>query len=69
MTQPVNSVQKDQKNQVSAFRRWVQELWYQNCEEHLTYGENPYTIKQYWDKYKYWLKREFRHQQRKAQND
>lgn len=62
MTQNVNFAQQDQKNQVSAFRRWVQELWYQNCEEHLTYGESPYKMQEYWNKYKYWLKREYQHQ-------
>ena len=65
MTQNANSVQQDPKNQVSAFRLWVQELWLDNCEEHLTYGEDPYTIKQYWDRYKYWLKREFKFQKAK----
>lgn len=49
------------------FRLWVQEIWLENCEEHLTYKENPYTIKQYWEKYKWWLRREYRHQQRKKQ--
>jgi hypothetical protein len=48
------------------FRHWVQEIWMENSEEHLTYNENPYTIKQYWEKYKWWLRREYRHQQRKA---
>ena len=64
MTQNVNTAQTDQINPVSAFRHWVNELWLDNCEEHLTFGEDPYTIKQYWDRYKYWLKREFKHQQR-----
>ena len=48
----------------STFRMWVQEIWYKNTEEHLTFGEDPYTIKQYWDTYKWWLKREYKHQQR-----
>jgi hypothetical protein len=47
------------------FKFWVQELWQENCEEHLTYQEKPYTIKEYWEKYKWWLRREYRHQQRK----
>jgi len=47
------------------FRNWVREIWMENSEEHLTYGESPYTIKQYWEKYKWWLRREYRHQQRK----
>jgi hypothetical protein len=49
----------------SKFRLWVQELWMENREEKLTYGEDPVTIKTYWDKYKFWLKREYQHQQRK----
>ena len=51
----------------SSFQRWVQEIWMQNTEEHLTYNENPYTIKEYWDRYKYWLKREYRHQHGKEE--
>jgi hypothetical protein len=47
----------------SPFRNWVHELWLQNCDEHLTYNEKPYKIAEYWEKYKWWLKREFRHQQ------
>lgn len=47
------------------FRAWVQELWMQNSDERLLYGQNPATIKQYWNTYKWWLRREFRHQQRK----
>lgn len=57
MTQNVNTVQQDQPNQVSAFRLWVQRIWIDNCEEHLTYNENPYTISEYWNKNKWFLKR------------
>lgn len=46
------------------FRLWVQRIWMENCEERLTVGEDPVTIKQYWNSYKYWLKREYRYQQR-----
>jgi len=53
---------------VKTFRLWVQELWYQNSEERLTLGQDPATMKQYWDKYKYWLKREYKHYV-KAQHD
>jgi hypothetical protein len=49
----------------TAFRLWVQRVWMENVEEHLTYGEQPYKIKEYWDRYKFWLKREFKHQQEK----
>jgi len=45
----------------SPFRLWVQNLWLENCEERLIYKENPDTIQQYWSKYKWWIKREYRH--------
>jgi hypothetical protein len=64
MTQPVNTVPKDQMHQTSAFRHWVNEIWMENREERLIYGEEPATIKQYWDRYKYWLKREYRHREK-----
>ena len=65
MTQPVNTVSIDQKRQTSAFRHWVNELWMENREERLLYGEEPATITQYWERYKYWLKREYKHQRDK----
>lgn len=67
MTQNANTVQTAQKNPASAFRHWVHEIWLDNCDEHLTYGEDPYTIKQYWNKYKFWLKREYRYQHERRQ--
>lgn len=48
----------------SDFRRWLRELWLQNCDEHRDYGELPFTMEEYFRRYKYWLKREFKHQQR-----
>ena len=65
MTQHVNIVPKDQKNQVKAFRHWVREIWMTNCDERLTYGQDPATMKQYWDAYKWWIKREYKHQRSK----
>ena len=55
----------NQKRELSRFRLWVQNIWVENSEEHLYFRENPYTIQQYWEKYKYWLKREYKHQQGK----
>ena len=49
----------------SEFRMWVHRLWIENIEEHLTYGEKPNNINEYWGTYKYWLKREFKHQRSK----
>lgn len=48
----------------SPFRHWLREIWYENCQEHQEHGELPYTLQEYWNRYKYWLKREFRYQQR-----
>jgi hypothetical protein len=50
----------------TAFRLWVQRIWMDNCDERLTVGQDPVTINQYWNTYKYWLKREYQHQ--RAQN-
>lgn len=48
------------------FRNWVRELWMDNCEEKLIFNETPATMKQYWNTYKWWLRREYRHQHQKA---
>ena len=66
MTQPVIIVPNARKPLSSAFRHWVNELWMENREERLLYGEEPATITQYWERYKYWLKREYKHQRDKT---
>ena len=65
MIQNANTVPADRPSQAKPFRLWVQQVWYENCEEHLTYGEDPYKLQEYWNKYKWWLKREYRHQRNK----
>ena len=45
-----------------SFRQWLHEIWMQNCDEHREYGEPPLTQEQYFKTYKYWLKREYKHQ-------
>ena len=57
----------DLDNQHSSFRMWVNRIWMENREEHLSFNETPYTITQYWEKYKWWLRREYKHQ-RKVEN-
>jgi len=52
----------------SNFRRWVQEIWRENCEEYLTLSQTPYTMEEYWARYKYWLKREYRYQRSRHDN-
>lgn len=46
------------------FRTWCQEKWYEHIDEMVSYtGRAPvYTSKEYFAKYKYWLKREFKYQ-------
>jgi hypothetical protein len=45
------------------FRTWLQEMWMQHQDELQTYNQPlPYNQQEYFAKYKYWLKREYRHQ-------
>ena len=46
----------------SRFRNWLRNIWLDNCSEHDSYRELPYSMKEYFDKYKWWLKREYKHQ-------
>lgn len=48
----------------SAFRIWVHQLWVQNCEERQLYGDSDrLTKQQYWHRFRWWLRREWRHRQ------
>lgn len=49
-------------NRSSNFRAWLHELWLRNCDEHREYGELPFTQAEYFQQYKWWLKREFKFQ-------
>lgn len=55
------------KDNWSPFRGWVHQLWIQNCDEHDQMGQPQYNIRQYWQTYKHWIRREYRYQQRKTQ--
>lgn len=46
------------------FRTWCQEKWYEHCNEFESWFKRQpdYTSKEYFAKYKYWLKREYRYQ-------
>ena len=45
------------------FRTWGYEMWMKHKEELEAYGQPlPYTSQEYFAKYKYWLKREYKHQ-------
>ena len=47
----------------SPFRAWVHQLWIENCDEHQQYNSTRYGEQEYFQKYKWWLKREYRYQQ------
>jgi hypothetical protein len=50
------------------FRHWLQEKWFEHCAELESYGQTvPYSSREYFTKYKFWLKREYRHQQKQAE--
>jgi hypothetical protein len=47
----------------SSFRRWCQEKWFEHKDELAFYGQPlSYNSEHYFSKYKYWLKREYKHQ-------
>ena len=50
------------------FRTWVRDKWYEHLDERITFGDkipDTYTVRAYYNKYKWWLKREYRNQQGK----
>lgn len=51
--------------QDSKFRNWLRIIWLENCREHEDHNELPYTLKEYWDRYRWWLRREYRFQNKK----
>ena len=45
------------------FRLWCQDKWYEHKDELASYGQTlPYSSQEYFTKYKFWLKREYKHQ-------
>lgn len=50
------------------FRHWCQEKWFEHVDEmiSLTGSQPSYRPKEYFTKYKYWLKREYRYQNAKS---
>lgn len=46
----------------SDFRLWLQNIWYENCKEHEEHSQLPYTLQEYWSRYKWWLRREYKYQ-------
>ena len=50
---------------MKSFRDWLKDLWYENCEERMQWGNPKFTLSEYFKEYKWWLRREYRYQQRK----
>jgi len=47
-----------------SFRHWLQNKWYEHKAELEEYSQPlSYNLDEYFARYKYWLKREYRHQQ------
>ena len=44
------------------FRQWCQEKWYEHCEEVLAWSgvSVRYLSTEYFNKYRWWLRREYR---------
>jgi|APGre2960657468_1045069.scaffolds.fasta_scaffold31154_1 hypothetical protein len=53
----------------SHFRSWVRNLWYENRDEHNFFNQQGYSLEEYFNRYKYWLKREYQYQQRQQKNE
>jgi hypothetical protein len=49
---------------MKTFRLWLQEKWFEHRDEldSLHLGVPDYTIQEYFNRHKYWLKREYRYQ-------
>jgi len=44
------------------FRNWVHNLWLDNCEERSVYSTGERLTKQeYFQRFKWWLRREYKH--------
>jgi hypothetical protein len=47
----------------SKFRGWVHNLWIENCEERQLYADGQkLSESEYFHRFKWWLRREYRHQ-------
>jgi hypothetical protein len=45
------------------FRKWVEDIWHENQEERLLWRDDEIDIETYFQKYRWWLKREYRYRQ------
>lgn len=49
------------------FKTWAHKMWYEHRDELESWGQKvPYDAREYFAKYKYWLKREYRYLKQKG---
>lgn len=48
------------KGRWSQFRGWVHNLWVDNCEEHQALSQPRMSEREYFQRFRWWLKREYR---------
>jgi hypothetical protein len=46
------------------FRQWIEQAWQANCEEREQFREACFSRAEYFQRFKYWLKHEYRRQQK-----
>lgn len=46
------------------FRVWIEQLWFDNCDEREQCHESCFSRAEYFQRFKYFLKHEYRRQQR-----
>ena len=46
----------------SQFRVWLQNIWMANADERREFGFGPISQEEYFKRYKYWLRREYKFQ-------
>jgi len=47
-----------------SFRNWLTNLYFENKEERFYWGNKALSLEEYFNQYKWWLRREYRFQQR-----
>jgi hypothetical protein len=51
--------------QGKSFRQWLQDKWYEHLDELESWNLTVnYSLPQYFNRYRWWLKREYRHYQK-----
>ena len=51
------------------FRTFVRQVWLENCFEHDSFNEPAWKLSDYFNQYRWFLKRKFREEQRKKENE